>query len=742
MNRFKLAEKLGFDPPFDFEDNQKRSGQYTSAIDFKKLFAFLIEGTQNELTTTLFDYENFQTRVSINLDFFLNPDEDILTFGDEGLLIEIPYNIEDDSNNSIRLQPGTTLNKCIDTVHTFPDFRIIVDLYNQETYYQLAFPYTKNLNKKRVRLIDYAIVMRFDLYHQLEGVLQLLNINGFDQNIIRDLIQSSFNAAFNGAKGQPNQLDWLYAQAPDYVIINRGEDILLEDLSQLLKVYVDEIGVNEERVVIRILQALAAIYFRDAENTDFINTQADALLNTLITRRVKKQTLFARLYDKMNDSDFGEDNFTKLMQFLYNIWLFSSWAKQENYDNDNTTGPESIAYTNTKILGFNNNEFAFKFKDDKTGFFIETTRRQRVGGSIKDGTGGFAITKTLYHPFQPLRMPEIPENGEFTINSDLIPAFYLKAFDDKGVWDNFQKGVWLAIDILTIATGVGNILKFRRLFQLAKAGGQQLSKLAVFKIGVSGAEITSGTLSAMLTLTDSCKPATVTGEKSICQHMHEYLFILDLASLSTDAVISSLLKKKARDILKIADETFDQDILRHLSEIADGKGSSARFARKVSRSLDDAPKEILLFEEAFKLKKVEWGKALNKNTRLEVTHTSRLPDRINWPDRILIKIRQAIVTHNHPGGSGLSIADIEFFLSNRLNEIRAVTPDGGVFSLKNVSLKTLEKNDILVKIEKLKVKFNLARTISVIDTKVTNQREFQEVFDLIKDKVTYTHYID
>lgn len=44
-------------------------------------------------------------------------------------------------------------------------------------------------------------------------------------------------------------------------------------------------------------------------------------------------------------------------------------------------------------------------------------------------------------------------------------------------------------------------------------------------------------------------------------------------------------------------------------------------------------------------------------------------------------MQNGIVTHNHPGGNTLSPDDVNLVISTGVKEIRAVTPDGTVFSL-------------------------------------------------------------
>ncbi|MEP0263116.1 hypothetical protein [Dokdonia sp.] len=610
MSRFKFAERLGFSPPIEFEGDVKRSGHYTGAINFKKLFTFLKQGVAKNGITEPFDYKNFiETRVVKGGSTFTSIGVGVSS-PDRVVAYTIPYETQTETGEDVSLRPKRTLNKCIDTINTVPDIAIVADFKSETIRLIIAFAYNKD-GRKKIPLRNYAVVFTTFHYEHFETILREVGVDLEATGIITngvsidlsEKIKSTFADAFQKAGNDRNQLDWLYAAAPNFIIQERGKKQLITDLTLILEGLVDQIGVDEERVVMRILEGLFILYLLEGEPDDFLTKETDVLLNMLIRRKVKGITLFERMYEKMNDTGFGENNFTKLMQFLYKLWLRSSWAKQSRHANDDTTGPESIAYTNTRVLGFNNNEYNFEFErleeDINNLLAVKATRKQRVGGSIKDGVGGFHVTSTSYHPFQPLRMSEIPEEGKkgFVIENTLIPAFYLKAFDDKGAWENFEKGVWLAVDILTIATGVGNILKFRRLLNLAVKGGKAISKLAIIKIGISAIEITSGTLSAMLNLTDGCAPAKAGEDKSLCQHMHEYLFILDLLSLSGDVVINRLLKKKARETVGVVEaaagkaknakevEELDQ-VIDHLNDIIGVNVKMNSFIRKFKRSKD------------------------------------------------------------------------------------------------------------------------------------------------------------
>ncbi|WP_294250404.1 hypothetical protein [uncultured Chryseobacterium sp.] len=130
--------------------------------------------------------------------------------------------------------------------------------------------------------------------------------------------------------------------------------------------------------------------------------------------------------------------------------------------------------------------------------------------------------------------------------------------------------------------------------------------------------------------------------------------------------------------------------------VREGGDYSSKLATRVSKALDKSPEDINKYEDLFKTKEHEWGGAYNKRTKYKDYHTSNLPDQVIWPDRIIENLEGCIVTHNHPNGSGLSIADLKFFLSNKLTEIRAVRPDGSVFSLKNGKILSVDSVNFLI----------------------------------------------
>lgn len=113
--------------------------------------------------------------------------------------------------------------------------------------------------------------------------------------------------------------------------------------------------------------------------------------------------------------------------------------------------------------------------------------------------------------------------------------------------------------------------------------------------------------------------------------------------------------------------------------------------------------------------------------------------------RQLLKMRNAIVTHNHPSGGSLSPADIKLFLKWGLKELRAKCPDGSVFSLKNNGLKLTQKeiSDFINKTSKVvDAEYKIGKKIT--DPQILKNVEADELIKRLQakfgDKIDYVHY--
>lgn len=149
--------------------------------------------------------------------------------------------------------------------------------------------------------------------------------------------------------------------------------------------------------------------------------------------------------------------------------------------------------------------------------------------------------------------------------------------------------------------------------------------------------------------------------------------------------------------------------------------------------LDDvADVRIKQFESGFALSDVENAYIFNSSRKISEFWTSNLKHTIIFPERFRIKMINSIVTHNHPRGFDLSIADILTLLKNNLAEIRVVTPNGDVFSMKYMGKNQLQRNNFAKKIIEIQDDF-VKKGGSLED-------EFEQVYDLIKNEIEYIHY--
>lgn len=371
----------------------------------------------------------------------------------------------------------------------------------------------------------------YEYYLSLCEIEGLFLTEGSKLSIVR-----KFTEALKNAKDEPATMTWLYFKMPDFVFLQRNKNLLIDDLTGILKGNVNEDAIHTEATVLKILQAFVTDNKADQDN----------LLYELTTSVIEKQTLFEVLYIKMNDA-FGADNWTAAIQLLYKIWSASSYADENKYQY--TGQPERLAYQSEKILGFYNSGFDFSFEQNK----IEVKRDRET--PIGEGqTSTEKVHYTSYGYFQQIVLQEIEQDGELKIPFK-IPAFYLKAFDDKNKWYNYDKTAWVIADIALTFTAVGNLAKLRYL--------TYLSKTAMYVRLTYGSIILASSLTqTMLNFVNDCSGG------SFCEKLKTYLFWLDLATISLDAITERMLRKSAREALDAVDSKIPREIREHLEEVA------------------------------------------------------------------------------------------------------------------------------------------------------------------------------
>lgn len=361
-----------------------------------------------------------------------------------------------------------------------------------------------------------------------------------------------------------------------------------------------------EAILINILKVLP-------EKKDF---NATAFLNNLAKPLDGGSNYFYKLYDHMNDWG-GENNFSQLIIELTKIWTQSVYAKPDNEIFTKYDATTPIAYHQNYILGFRNDDFDFEF---------EGTTLKLIHNEL-----GIPIPGTVrfqrHHIFQPLEVVNLDETEAENLKLSegvMIPAFYLKAFDDKSAWENFEKAIWLAVDIISTFTGIGNLIKLRRLIQTEK------TVYLIIKTTFGTIQVASGTISIGISLIENSK------NKNLINKIREYLFWVEICTLGADILSTKILSKKAqeaqealhayRKTVKNEDELKQIDeFSEHLDEVAEidlmskpakigkfgGKKLTASQIRKYKGWLKQNGIETFLEEDLVRNK---FGKIKNKES--------------------------------------------------------------------------------------------------------------------------------
>jgi hypothetical protein len=413
---------------------------------------------------------------------------------------------------------------------------IIVDPVTSTISYEFRIRYEDYQNYRGDE--QYALIFSFEAYDDWVYSLSRLNhaVSG-----IESWIFETFNDAFIRYKNNRETLDFVYQHAPIWVIARLGQERAYHDMKLILQGIVNEYGTNEEVSVLNILKSFVTPpyiqdnFYHKKVNETFINEFYEKELpknvNLLLTRMAEDKmdgaTVFEKLYYKINDYG-GEDNFTEFIQLCYALWLNSDYPNKEYLDH-NPSDMVIIDYKSKKILGFYNTNFNFYFHNENL-----VAKKNVIDNTIGSLIQPIELPVAILHMFQPINIPEIDQSGELKIPDKVIPAFFLKAIDDKNYWNNIEKVVDIIIDVVTLFTGIGNLVKLRHLARL----GQGVETIQVLLAGI---EVTSSTLSIMLNLLDDCT------DETFCAKLRQFLIFLDLATLGVDGLTSKYLTKSAKE---------------------------------------------------------------------------------------------------------------------------------------------------------------------------------------------------
>lgn len=309
---------------------------------------------------------------------------------------------------------------------------------------------------------------------------------------------------------------------------------------------------KEEDIFLKILQVLASTENNAAK---------------LIERLIKKvgtensQMLLEFFYERIHGNNFIE--FAKIVNNAWRKTRFVNADEKQNIEFKNTDGPIILPYESEKWIGlyFSNAKVNFKTNSQKERFLeieYETGEEVKINRTTPKGDSEEAFVNEIdyfwYHPFYPIYLKNL-ENQETELKLDsIVPAFMLKANQDKQFWNNVITSTEYALDVVTTLSGIGNFAKFRYLTKFAtktgnlrfvsKAGRTILSVRKAVAATAAIVEISSGTIGALLKLTGL--KDTEQGKSIV-----EFLFWLELLSLSGELTVAihNGLKKSGKELL-------------------------------------------------------------------------------------------------------------------------------------------------------------------------------------------------
>jgi hypothetical protein len=192
---------------------------------------------------------------------------------------------------------------------------------------------------------------------------------------------------------------------------------------------------------------------------------------------------------------------------------------------------------------------------------------------------------------------------------------------------------------------------------------------------------------------------------------------------------------KARKALRKRLERFNKKFTANLFE--DGAYRSKK-AQIISRSLDNIVSIVQDYELVIKDLENEVAAIYTKNGKFISDFTSGLPNKVTI-EAFGLDLLDAIITHNHPTGSSLSGPDIISFLSVNLREIRAVCPDGSIFSFQRIG-NILSKEERISLVKKVMTELSKYENVDAFYLSRLEGEIYIEELLKMKDRFKYTHY--
>lgn len=139
-----------------------------------------------------------------------------------------------------------------------PSFKLEFDNYVEKLKIIFRYEYSDAPSGYARPEDRYLFLIELGSYRDFVLLLNYLGYSLTEQN--QSIFRTEFNYAFNTIAADANKIDWLYEHTPDFVLADRDDKLLWDDMALLSKKSINSQGTDENLAILNLLGAI-----KDAE---------------------------------------------------------------------------------------------------------------------------------------------------------------------------------------------------------------------------------------------------------------------------------------------------------------------------------------------------------------------------------------------------------------------------------------------------------------------------------------------
>jgi hypothetical protein len=374
----------------------------SAGIDFQKLITWMRD---NSGKTIVFDYKQFLSKdfeltgsglgipqtLYIDRDFEFNSDGVKRKLNFKGALSTRKENITLSAKNS--------------------PIGLNIDLNKSLITYDFNYLYDKIVEGED----NIAINLKTNQITNYDALLGLLNFSiGETGSKAKQYVVDKFDKAFETAGNDCNKIDFLYADAPNFIIAARSNDKLWADLQALSKCSIHYLGTNENNSVLNILTNIESKWVFAKQEKD-INFFAD--LFTKLNSDYRPQ--YIRVLSQIGLKNWTSDQINNSLFYLMSPYKIENPTNSLSYSTITSWCGDNSAKTKYEI-GYTSHTF-------KNGDLVASDEQVRDLGEIEKND---------------------PVHIRIGENDYLMPAFIAYVMTDEAVTDDRNIAINNALSVL------------------------------------------------------------------------------------------------------------------------------------------------------------------------------------------------------------------------------------------------------------------------------------------------------